>query len=138
MPTKLNPPTEAFISYAHEDKRLREKLAKHLASLEHEGVITSWHDRKIVPGKEWDKEIDKHLNTPGVILLLVSADFLASGYSYGLEFKRAMERHKLGQARIIPIILRPSLWQNTPSATFKFCQKALNLLSIGIVSTLLS
>lgn len=119
MPTNLNPPTEVFISYAHADERLREKLVKHLASLEHEGVITSWHDRKIVPGEEWDKEIDKHLNTAGVILLLVSADFLASGYSYGFEFKRAMERHKLGQARIIPIILRPSLWQNTPIGNFQ-------------------
>jgi CheY-like chemotaxis protein len=51
-----------------------------------------------------------------IILLLVSADFLASDYCYDVEMKRAMERHASGEARVIPIILRPCDWHVTPFA----------------------
>ncbi|QKQ76203.1 toll/interleukin-1 receptor domain-containing protein [Nostoc sp. TCL240-02] len=71
---------ELFYSYAHEDEKLRDKLEKHLALLEREGVITGWHDRKIGAGKEWQNEIDTHLNSSQIILLLVSANFIASDY----------------------------------------------------------
>jgi hypothetical protein len=46
------------------------------------------------------------LNRANVILLLISADFLASDYCYDVEMKRAMERHEAGEAIVIPIILR--------------------------------
>jgi len=46
--------------------------------------------------------------------LLVSADFLASDYCYGIETKRALERHELGEARVIPVILRPVYWEGMP------------------------
>src|SRR5205085_8494618 len=68
----------------------------------------------ISPGREWARDIDTHLNTADIILLLVSSDFMASNYCYGIEMKRAMERHTTGEARVIPIILRPVDWQNAP------------------------
>ena len=60
---------------------------------------------------EWRVEIDKRLNSAHIILLLVSADFLASDYCWGVELKRAMERHDAGQARVVPVILRPADWE---------------------------
>ena len=54
-------PLEVFISYAHEDEKLREELGKHLSLLQRNGVITAWHDRLIVPGQEWKGQIDAHL-----------------------------------------------------------------------------
>ncbi len=48
-----NSAVDVFISYAHEDEGLREKLNKHLKSLEREGLIKPWHDRKITAGSEW-------------------------------------------------------------------------------------
>jgi hypothetical protein len=93
---------------------LRDELEKHLAVLQRQGVITSWHDRKIGAGSEWEKQIDTHLDTAHLILLLISADFLASDYCYDVELKRAMERHEAGQARVIPIILRNVDWQGAP------------------------
>ena len=57
------------------------------------------------------KRIVAHLDAADVILLLVSPDFMASDYCYGVELKRALERHKRGQVRVIPIILRPVYWQ---------------------------
>jgi TIR domain len=68
----------------------------------------------INPGEEWERKIDDHLTTARIILLLVSADFLASHYCYDVEVQRAVERHEAGNARVIPIILKPCDWEGTP------------------------
>src|SRR5579862_3836227 len=107
-------PIELFYSYSHKDEKLREKLETHLALLKRQGVIADWHDRKITAGQEWSNKIDEHLNTAQIILLLVSADFLASDYCYDVEMKRAIERHETGEAYVIPIILRPCDWHSAP------------------------
>ena len=65
-----------FYSYAHEDERLRKKLETHLALLQQQGLITAWHDREISAGTEWANEINAHLETAQIILLLVSSSFL--------------------------------------------------------------
>jgi hypothetical protein len=105
---------EIFYAYAREDEDLRDELEKHLRMLEREGVITNWHDRRIDPGKEWKGEIDTHLNTARVILLLISSDFVDSDYCWDVEVKRAIERHEAGEARVIPVILRPVDWESAP------------------------
>jgi hypothetical protein len=105
---------EIFFAYAREDKTLRDEHEKHLSMLKREGVITSWHDRKIGAGKEWEGKIDTHLNTARVILLLVSSDFVASDYCWDVEVKRAMERHEAREAHVIPVILRPVDWMSAP------------------------
>ena len=103
-------PVEVFFSYSHKDERLRDKLEEHLANLKRQGVIAGWHDRKIGAGREWAGEINKHLESAQIILLLVSSSFLASDYCHDVELKRALERHERGEARVIPIILRPVDW----------------------------
>ncbi len=108
-------PLEVFISYAHADETLRKELEKHLSLLQQRKLITGWHDRQIPAGAEWAGEIDAHLNSAQIILLLISADFLASRYCYSIEMKRALERHEAGEARVIPIILRPVDWEQEPS-----------------------
>ena len=109
-------PIEVFYAYSHEDEDLRRQLENHLTILRRQGVITDWHDRKISAGTEWEGEIHEHLNTARIILLLVSSDFLASDYCYDVEMSRAMERHRAGEARVIPIILRYVDWEGTPFA----------------------
>jgi hypothetical protein len=103
-----------FFSYTHVDEALRDKLEVHLASLRRQGVITAWHDRRIIAGSEIDNEIDENLNAADVILLLVSPDFIASDYCYEREMKRAMERHEAREAQVIPVILRPCDWRDLP------------------------
>src|SRR5947209_1275861 len=105
---------EVFVCYAHEDETLRQGLEKQLRVLKRQGFIDIWHDRQILAGMEWEREIDKHLNTAQIILLLVSPDFIVSDYCYSIELQRAIERHERGEARVIPIILRPVYWQGTP------------------------
>ena len=109
-------PIELFYSYAHRDERLRKRLETHLSALRQQGVITEWYDRKIIAGTDWKQNIDAHLTTAAVILLLISPNFLASDYCYGVEMQRALARHAAGKARVIPVILRPVDWQGTPFA----------------------
>jgi len=65
-------------------------------------------------GTEFNGAIDDHLRAADVVLLLVSPDFIASDYCYDRELKQAMERHAVGEARVIPVILRPCDWHDLP------------------------
>jgi len=107
-------PVEVFYSYAVEDENLRQELEKHLAILKWKQIISTWHVRQISAGMELAKEINTHLNSAHIILLLVSPDFMASDYCYEVEVRRAMERHALGEACVIPILLRPVVWDGAP------------------------
>jgi len=103
-----------FYSYSHKDEALRDELETHLKLLQREGAISGWHDRRILAGSEWDKKIDENLEKADIILLLVSADFVASDYCYDVEMKRAIERHKRKEAVVIPVILRDYDWHTAP------------------------
>ncbi len=99
-------PVSIFYSYAHKDEPIREQLGKHLSGLEQQGLIVGWHDRCISLGTQWADEISAHLRTARIILLLISPDFIDSGYCMGTALKEAMRLHEEGQARVVPILVR--------------------------------
>jgi Flp pilus assembly protein TadD len=109
-------PFEVFVSYAHEDMHFMQELVSHLSLLRHQGLISVWHDNMIMAEMNREHEISEHLNSASIILLLISADFIASDYCYSIEMEHALERHRRGEARVIPIILRPVSWQSAPFA----------------------
>ncbi|MBB4232183.1 toll/interleukin-1 receptor domain-containing protein [Rhizobium mongolense] len=108
-----------FFSFSHVDKDLRDKLETQLSMLKRQGVIETWHDRRVGAGNDFAKEIDEHINTDDIILLLISADFLASDYCYDIEMTRAMERQARGEAIVIPVILRACDWKHAPFGKLK-------------------
>ena len=112
-------PIKIFYCYAHEDKNLRDRIDSHLGVLKRLGHVVGWYDREIQAGTEWEREIEEHLSTASIILLLVSADFVNSDYCYGVEMKRALELHHTGQTRVLPILLRPVDWRDAPFATLQ-------------------
>ncbi len=103
-----------FCCYARKDRALQDQLVKHLEPLRRTGQVTMWYDREILPGMEWKQEIDKHLNTSDIVLLLISPHFMGSDYCYSIEMQKALERHERGEARVIPVILRSVNWKETP------------------------
>lgn len=107
-------PKSLFYSYAHEDEELRIELKKHLSLLKHQGIISEWHDRMILGGEEWKDEIDENLEKADIILLLISSSFHNSDYCYTKEMARALERHEVGEAVVIPVILRDCDWHSAP------------------------
>ncbi|HEX2572534.1 MAG TPA: toll/interleukin-1 receptor domain-containing protein [Polyangia bacterium] len=121
QPQPAEPPL-VFISYSRRDRELCDRLRVHLSPFLKGGLIRDvWHDGDIQPGREWDTEIRRILEQAQVILLLVSPDFLDSDYCHHVELKRAMQRHQMGEAVVVPIILRFCLWQS-PSVWFSKLQ----------------
>jgi len=109
-------PLKIFISYASEDQVFRQELEKHLHNLKRQGLISTWHDGDILAGTEWRRQITEQLNTADIILLLISADFMASDFCYSVELTRAIARHDAHEAHVIPILLRPTYWDGAPFA----------------------
>jgi len=108
-----------FFSYAREDEPLRNEMEKHLQLLVRQGVITTWSDRDITAGSEWAGQISQAIESAQIILLLISADFLASDYCYDVEMAKALERHDRGETWVIPVILREVDWHGAPFAKLK-------------------
>src|SRR5947209_7283711 len=108
-----------FYCYAHEDRALRDELQINLSGLRRQYQLTNWYDREILPGEQWEEAIDTHLSTADVILLLISPHFVDSDYCYGKEMQRALERHHAGNCCVIPILLRPTYWEETPLSTIQ-------------------
>lgn len=103
-----------FYSYSHKDEALRNELETHLKILQRTNVIQSWTDRKIEAGEDWKNRVNEELERADIILLLISADYIASDYCFGVEMARALALHNKGQAVVIPIILRSVYWDNLP------------------------
>jgi hypothetical protein len=104
-------PVNVFFCYAPQDEELRRKLEGHLALLERGGAITSWSSGAVGAGAAWRAEIDQQMGRADLILLLVSADFLASDHLYDVELSRAIGRHRAGSSTVIGVLLRPCDWQ---------------------------
>src|SRR5262249_36102426 len=115
-------PAKIFLSYEPEDEAHRKALESHLSALKRSGAVELWHAGKLLGGEDREKAIDEHLASAQIILLLVSADFLGSD-AQDREMKRAMARHEAGTARVIPIIVRPCGWKDTPFAKLQALPK---------------
>jgi TIR domain len=105
-PDNSSVPLRLFCVYSHKDRNVRDRLEVHLTLLKRNHVISVWRDMLIVAGQEWRREISKNLEQADIILLLVSADMLASDFVYDVELARALERHETGAACVIPVLVR--------------------------------
>lgn len=109
-------PIRIYYSYSREDEIFSRELDKHLTALRRQELIQRWDNRMWAPGETPERTFNAQIETADIILLLISADFLASDFTYSAEMKHAIERHARGQARVMPILLRPVDIQGTPLA----------------------
>jgi len=107
------PIPKIFISYAHEDIAFQKELVKRLKPLKRKKEIVLWHDGVVMPGEEWDASIKKQLEAADIIIILLSADFVASDYIYEKELPRIIERRKNGEIQLIPIVARNVILDGT-------------------------
>ena len=110
-------------SYSHRDEELRDELGTHLKLLQHQGLISPWHDRKITGGETWRDVIDERFRRADLILLLISSNFFASDYCFQTEMTLSLERQKKGEARVVPIIVRACDWHSAPFAALQALPK---------------
>jgi len=120
-----------FISYSHKDEAYLHELEKHLTNLKRENLISTWHDRKITAGEEWDKRIDHSLSNSDIILFLISPDFIASDYCIENEVTKAISMHNNKEATLLPVIIRPCDWQSTPISKIQALPKDGKPLSLS-------
>ncbi|EIJ36460.1 toll/interleukin-1 receptor domain-containing protein [Thiothrix nivea] len=104
---------KVFFSYSHKDIDIRDEIDRHFSVMKRSGLIQTWYDREIEAGNEFDLEIKAKLENSDIILLLVSSDFLDSSYCQDVEMKRALEKHRAREARVVPIIVDVCDWKHT-------------------------
>jgi tetratricopeptide (TPR) repeat protein len=101
------PAIDVFISYARSDRAACTEFVGHLALLRRQGLVRTWHDAMIRPGEDWDAAIRERLHAAKLVILLISKNFLASDFCYGVELQYAMDRHDRREALVVPILLSP-------------------------------
>lgn len=105
-----------FISYSKKDIDYKDSLINHLTGLR--GKIVTWNDRDILPGEEWDKNIKEELGKADIVLYLVSADSMDTGYIQQVELPMILQRCDAGECKLVPIIVRACDWQEQGFAKY--------------------
>lgn len=116
-------PLKLFISYSHRDESFKNDLMDHLSSLIRAGQIKVWQDRDIDAGAEWNREILTAIDGADIILMLVTARFMASEFCFSKEMQRAMAHHDQGSATVVPVIASPCRWQDAPFSRLQVLPK---------------
>jgi hypothetical protein len=100
-------PFRLFVVHAERDRAFRDALETHLYLFQRQRLIQSWSADCITPGEDWLRATEQHLQEADIILLLISADFMASDLCYAIQMERAMARRDAGEAQVIPVIAEP-------------------------------
>ena len=97
-----------FVSYSHEDKGWQKRLCQMLAPYLRDGDIELqlWVDReRIEPSDRWHEEIQDALRTAGVVVVLVSVNFLNSEYITRQELPKIISAAADGKIRLFWLYL---------------------------------
>ena len=109
-------PVRVFVSYRHADTRVLKDLRTSLGWLVNSSRITVFDDRQVLAGDDWDQVIKRELREADIIVLVVTAEFMASPYCTRVELRQALERRAEDGTRVIPIIAETCDWQALPIA----------------------
>ncbi len=115
-------PIQVFCSYARhsrQDKIFLHDFENHLANLIYQGQIELWHDQKLAPGLDVERETLTRLQHADIILLFVSSDYIADRYCYNVEVMQAIEMQGADIAYVRVIRTRHVDLEGAP---FSWCQ----------------
>lgn len=103
----------ASFVYAEEDADFAMELDHELSSPLSD-LIDTWHPRPVSgpsPSGLGAQDVEK----ADVVLVLVTKALVDSGYFDGNEIKRARERHRRGEARVVPVMVQKIVgWWRSP------------------------
>jgi TIR domain len=99
---------EVFLSYSRKDRKWVDRLMETLKPLLREKNISFWSDTRISPGEDWHEAIKSSLDRSQVVILLISADYLASKL-VDEELSLILERAREGKLHILPLVVSPAL-----------------------------
>jgi internalin A len=107
-------PVRVFVSYAHDDERQLKRLDAMLDVLEQLHGLTSWVDKRLIAGEEWDAEIRRRLEEMDIFLFIASQTSLVRPYIRDPELARARERRDAGEIEIVAVKLEPCAVDEDP------------------------
>jgi internalin A len=107
-------PVRLFVSYAHDDERQLKRLDLILDVLEQQHGLTSWRDKRLIAGEEWDASIRERLEEMDIFLFIASAASLVSPYIKDLELRRARERSDAKEIEFVTVKLEPCACDEDP------------------------
>ncbi|HEX8089190.1 MAG TPA: toll/interleukin-1 receptor domain-containing protein [Blastocatellia bacterium] len=111
---------EILIIYSHKDKHWLEMLKAYLKPYLRGDLIRAWDDTKIRVGDDWKETINQAQASAKRVILLVSADFLASDFMYEKVLPYLLKAANEKQITVIPVAVRPSAWKTTPLGSIKW------------------
>ena len=97
------------MAYSHKDVKYVDMFKKHITTLKNNGLIEEWYDRKVLPGKDYQKEIDNNFDEADIICLFISANFLNS-INCMKEKEKALGLRRKKCVPVVPIILSHCGW----------------------------
>lgn len=103
-----------FISYSHRDKQWLDKIRTFLKPVLAGEKITLWTDENIEAGENWENRIIAEIDKARLVILLVSADFLASDYIVGKELPLILKNHAKGDTLLYWIPIGEAVYESTP------------------------
>ncbi len=109
-------PVRLYYVFSHEDGIFANEIRKYLEILRKHRIIDEWDSLKLTSVTDEIYMLDEYLITAQIVLLLVSPDFLAYDFLYSTALQKVLERHDAGKAIVLPVLLRPADWTNTPLA----------------------
>src|SRR4051812_23401418 len=107
-------PVVVCICNAAEDEEHRQRLVKHLAGAVSAGIVSLVDDTKIQAGSDRRRATLDNIDSAGIVLFLVSADFIGSDFCRSVQLARAIQRHGAGKTRLVPIIVHDVDWDAMP------------------------
>jgi len=103
--------TKVFLSYSRKDDEWRARLVSHLEVLVSTEVIELWDDSHLAPGEDFEMRIRDSLTQARLAILLISPEFLTSGFIRQVEVPQVLDQHAAGGMLIYPLLVRDCAWQ---------------------------
>jgi hypothetical protein len=98
-----------FVSYSHEDAEYKDHLLRHMDRQGEKRTVSTWSDDDIITGEKWRKTIDEAIESTAIVVLLVSTNFLKSGFIRDVEMRRLLAARETlpKQLELTPIWVSP-------------------------------
>jgi len=102
---------QIFICHCKQDARWLKALQTHLKPLLRQKPLVIWDETKVMPGKDWRKEIKDAIDTAKVAVLLVSPDFLASDFIAEEQLPSLLNAAEHDGLTILCVAVRPCSYE---------------------------
>src|SRR5437868_4619017 len=98
---------------APEDLDRLARWERHLLPLQRAGHLRLWSERLILAGENRLQQMSQQVDQATLIVFLLSPDFFASDECTTL-MERALTRRHNEQITLVPLLLRPVWWHESP------------------------